>query len=150
MIIFPFPCTPQFLDLVIPLIADGLVEIPAALSNDWTTVATKTLKNYRGWITAYGVTVYDPSWDWNGSLAFQFLINDTPFPAIGQGAWTTQRGSVDTPQPTLVRVPINARITLQARRAVAAANAQQVGMIALGFVIPPSTSEGKDAGEFRV
>lgn len=150
MINFPFPCGPETLDHVIPIIADGSEVVAAAQSDTWETIALVSLKNYKGWITSFGVTVDDPSFDYGGSLAFRLLINDGPFIAIGQGPWTNQRGSVAKPWPTMIRIPINSSVLLQARRAITVASPQTVSMVALGFALPPSISKERDAAQYRV
>jgi len=126
----------------LPWTLDGQASIPAAQSNDWTTLATVTLSGYRGYLTAYGVTVRDAAYDFSGSLLFRIIANGAPMLDLsGQGYWSTQRGSVATPIPALIPIYANQLVSLECRRAVASAGATLVAMLATGIRYPAEVRE---------
>ena len=126
--------------------------LPATASG--VTVATSgLLSSYVGVILALGVTVRGtPDYEYTGNITFALNINQSPFVSNGQGSWTTQRGSVENPMPTFIRLPLGAQnISFTATRgSVAAAQPQYAAFLAAGAMLPDTKPIPTDAARFRV
>lgn len=148
------PFLPPGLDprKVLPLFADGQGSVAAAASSSTTIVSTNLQSSYVGVILAFGVTVRSvPEYEYTGNLIFRLLVDDGPFLDNNRGTWTTQRGSVLQPIPTLIRVPLGGRISfVVSRSTTAAAQAQTVAFIATGVMWPDTHPLPYDGGRYRV
>lgn len=106
---------------------EGRVSLPAAVDNQWYTVAQLVLpKTDHGYITAYSAEVIDPSWDYNGSIRFRLLVGSSPVDDCD--AWSEFRGSIPQPADALFFVPPGQTITAQVIRAVAGTDARDIVM----------------------
>lgn len=138
---------------VLPFILDGQGTLAAAAGSAVTVATSGLLSSYVGVILAMGVTVRGtPEYEYNGNITFALNINQGPFVSNGQGSWTTQRGSVLTPMPTLIRLPLGAaNISFTATRgATAAAVPQYIAFLATGVMWPDTKPIPTDAARFRV
>lgn len=139
-------------DTVLPFIGDGQGTLAADANSSVTLVDTRLQSSYVGLILAIGVTVRAvPDYEYTGNIIFRLLINGAPFLDNNAGTWTTQRGSVVTPMPTMIRMPLGARVTFVATRSTtAAALAQTVAFCSTGVQWPDTKPIPTDAARFRV
>lgn len=138
-------------DKTLPLIADGQLSLAAAQGSTAKIVDTTLQSSYLGVILGIGTTVRSqPEYDYTGSIVFQLLINGSPFLDNNQGTWTTQRGSILNLMPTLIHLPLSARITFIATRAVAAVQAQTIAFCATGIMYPRGSAKPQDHAKYRI
>lgn len=140
-------------DKVLPFILDGQGTLAAAAGSGLTVASSGLLSSYVGVILAIGVTVRGvPEYEYTGNITFALNINQSPFVSNGQGSWTTQRGSVLTPIPTFIRLPLGSqKVTFTATRSTTpAAVAQTIAVLATGVMWPDTKPIQTDAARFRV
>ncbi len=138
-------------DKTLPFIGDGQGSLAAAQGSLVVLMDTKLQSSFIGAILGMGTTVRSqPEYDYTGSIVFQLLINGSPFLDNNSGNWTTQRGSILHLMPTLIHLPLNARVTFVATRAVAAAQAQTIAFLSTGIMWPLGSSTPQDHAAFRV
>lgn len=138
---------------VLPFILDGQGTLAAAAGSAVTVATSGLLSSYVGVILAMGVTVRGtPEYEYNGNITFALNINQSPFVSNGQGSWTTQRGSVVNPMPTLIRLQLgSANISFTATRgATPGALPQYIAFLATGVMWPDTKPLPTDAARFRV
>lgn len=138
---------------VLPFILDGQGTLAAAAGSSVTVATSGLLSSYVGMILAFGITVRGtPEYEYTGNITFALNINNGPFVSNGQGSWTTQRGSVLQPMPTLIRLPLGSqKVTLTATRGTtAAAQPQYIAFLATGVMWPDTKPIPTDAARFRV
>lgn len=138
---------------VLPFILDGQGTLAAAAGSAVTVATSGLLSSYVGIILAMGVTVRGtPDYEYNGNITFALNINQGPFVSNGQGSWTTQRGSVLTPMPTLIRLPLGSQnVTFTATRgSTPGALPQYIAFLATGVMWPDTKPLPTDAARFRV
>lgn len=137
-----------------PLTLDGRAELAAAITGIPVTLATVTLQpGWVGVITGFAVNVMDPVYDYNGSVGFALAVNGSPYLDAGvSGYWTGQRGSIVSGSvlPTFIQAPEGAIISFTAIRKIAAAQAQTVACLAVGWSVPRETTKTEDAAKYRV
>lgn len=148
------PFLPRDIDptQVLPFIMSGQGEVAAAASSDATIVTTSLLSSYVGVILALGVTVRAvPEYEYTGNLIFRLNINQAAMIDNNQGTWTAQRGSVLTPVPVYINLPLSARVTfVVSRSTTAAALPQTVAFLATGVMWPKGKGCRDDGALFRV
>lgn len=138
-------------DKTLPFIGDGQGSLAAAQGSQVTLMDTQLQSSFLGVILGMGTTVRSvPDYDYTGSIVFQLLINGSPFMDNNRGNWTTQRGSILALMPTLIHLPLSARVTVVATRAVAATQAQTIAFLSTGLMWPSGTTKPYDAAPFRV
>ncbi len=138
-------------DKTLPFIGDGQGTLAAAVGSSVTLMDTRLQSSFIGAILGIGTTVRAvPEYDYTGSIVFQLLINASPFLDNNAGRWTTQRGTIFNLMPTLIHLPLNARVTFVATRAIAAAQAQTVAFLSTGIMWPFASAKPVDGAAFRV
>lgn len=139
-------------DKVLPFILDGQGTLAAPAGSGVTVASSGLLSSYVGVILAMGVTVRGvPEYEYTGNITFALNINQGPFVSNGQGSWTTQRGSVQNPMPTFIRLPLGSqKVTFTATRGDAAPLAQTIAFLATGVMWPDTKPIPTDAARFRV
>lgn len=138
-------------DKTLPFIADGQASLAAALGSTATLVDTKLQSSWIGAILGIGTTVrQDPEYQYTGGILFRLLIDGSPFLDNNAGTWTTQRGSILNLMPTLIHLPLAARVTVTATRAIVAAQAQTIAFLATGIMWPFGASGPYDHAKYRV
>jgi hypothetical protein len=137
---------------VLPFILDGQGTLAAAAGSALTIATSGLLSSYVGVILGLGITVRGtPDYEYTGNITFALNINQSPFVSNGQGSWTTQRGSVLSPMPTFIRLPLGAaNISITATRNTAAAVPQYIAALATGVMWPDTKPLPTDAARFRV
>lgn len=116
--------------------AEGRVSLPAAVSVDWSLVASFTMaSNELGYLIGYSNQVIDPSWDYNGAIVFRVLINGSPLDDAD--SFSEQRGTIPNMAAAFQFCQTNDIIALQVRRAIAGTSSRDIVMAAL-FVTWPS------------
>ncbi len=109
---------------------EGRISLPAAItagSSGWLTVAKLKLPTTdHGYLTAYSNEVIDPSWDYNGAIAFRVLVNETPVDDCDN--FSEFRGSIPQPAEALYFVKPGGTIVLQTRRAVLGSSPRDIVM----------------------
>lgn len=137
---------------VLPFILDGQTTLAAAVGSTSSVATSKLLSSYVGVILALGVTVRGvPEYEYTGDINFSLLLNESPFISNGQGTWSTQRGSVASPMPTFIRLPLGANsITFRATRTAVSAVPHTIAVLATGVMWPNNPSIQTDAARFRI
>lgn len=114
------PLAPLILPRIYPWEVDGIVQISAGLTAGYMTIASYAFDTAsRGFCTAYGYDVLDPTYDFSGSLLFQVAKNGQVVGSMT--AWSQQHGTPQAPQETLLYCQPGDTVTLSVQRAVAAA-----------------------------
>ncbi|MEY2854676.1 MAG: hypothetical protein RL030_1808 [Pseudomonadota bacterium] len=139
MLTLPFPITGLMMQVARPLLQSGNASVAAATSASWTNLCFETMPGgERGYITSVGVEVDDNdtgAYDWStAGLIFRLTLNQAA-PIEFEG-WTSKRGNIIFPTPTVVRVEPGSIIALQVRRIVAEASARTVAGMFNGFRFP--------------
>lgn len=136
MVTFPFPLSEDIYQRISPWDVEGVVSIPSAVSQDWTTIVSFTVANInRGFMLAYGYDVNDPLYDFfGGSILFRITYADAPIPNYGN--FQLQHGTIAAPKPIMLYADPGIKLALQARRAVASSQANNVGAVISGVIWP--------------
>lgn len=139
-------------DRVLPLIVDGQGTLAAPAASSVTVASTGLLSSYVGLILTMGVTVRSvPEYEYTGNIVFSLRINQSPFLDNNRGTWTAQRGSVATPVPVWIRVPLSGLITFTATRTdTPAAQPQTIAFLATGIMWPDTPTCRTDGAKHRV
>jgi hypothetical protein len=130
-----------------PVDESARVSIPAAaaLPGVWQDVITLEIPKGR-WarIEGYGYSVEDPAYTYDGGIQFRILVNGNPVPSLS--TFTEQRGTPINPRKVFFLATSQQQIKFQARRAVAAAGAQDLVAVLTGWTwILRNTFEGTRA-----
>ncbi len=133
---FIHPLGPFILGRMRPIEGEGIVDIPATVSNDWTTVAKLTFPEAdRGFVMGYGYDVNDPSYDFTvGTLLFRIVNNDQPVQDLS--SMVLQHGTPIAQRDTMIYAMPMSVIALQVRRAIASTLAHTVSALLSGVAWP--------------
>ncbi len=102
-----------------PIEGEGIVDIPAAVDNNWTTVAKLTFPEAdRGFVMGYGYDVNDPTYDFTvGSLVFRVVNADQPVADLS--SMILQHGTPANQRDTMIYAMPTSVVAVQVRRAIA-------------------------------
>jgi len=115
-----------------PIDLSARVSVPAAVGPYATALSYTCPPGRYARISAYGVTVQDAAYTYDGSILWRLRVNGVQ---LGEGLsdWGIQRGSVIQPRITFIILREDDVLDLQVRRAVVAAGAQDVDHALLGW-----------------
>lgn len=121
-----------------PIDLSATVSIPAAAAAPgvWQDIITFSVPYGRkARIVSYGYDVDDPAYTYNGGIQFRLVRNNEP--VYTQQSFIEQRGSVVRPRKTVINLDEEWNVKFQARRAVAAAGAQDLVAALVGWIWTP-------------
>jgi hypothetical protein len=118
-----------------PVDLSGRVTVPAAVGDYQNIVSYTVEPGRRAFIHQYGVDVQDPAYTYDGSLLWQITVNGNAVPTIE--GFAEHRGTLSTPRSTYIKLQEADIVRLRVKRAVAAAGAQDVDGVLVGWTIRP-------------
>ncbi len=129
-----------------PVDLTATVVVPLAVQPAYVTAVSYTVPpGRRAVIQGYGVDVQDPAYTYDGSILWRIQHNGLNVQTLAD--WGEHRGSLNKPRPTFIPLMEGDTVTLQVRRAVAAAGAQNVAVALNGWTWRPRYNyEGTKVG----
>lgn len=116
-----------------PVDRSGVIEVPAAASQQWLPI-TQFMVGPGRWmrIVSYGINVREQNYAYDGSLLWRLVVAGVPVPTLE--GFAEQRGTLVQPREIFQLAQQDQLVSLEVRRAVAAADPNTVEGCFTGYI----------------